>query len=122
MDDAHYASSVPQYLNVASLGLTLAHEAIHSLDQTGRQFDFRGTHRRSWDQESERAYANRSDCVVKQYTNHFRRPLTIDKRRTTLVEVPNNAYKGCFLKFERQNLCRWMVSSLRTRTCATWMG
>ncbi len=42
LHDAHYTQNVPKYLNVGSLGLTLAHEILHSLDKMGRGFDPRG--------------------------------------------------------------------------------
>ena len=45
MHDAHYSQNVPKYLNVGSLGLTLAHEILHTLDQMGRGFDANGTKR-----------------------------------------------------------------------------
>ena len=45
LHDAHYSQNVPKYLNVGSLGLTLAHEILHSLDQMGRGFDANGTRR-----------------------------------------------------------------------------
>lgn len=45
MHDTHYSQNVPKYLNVGSLGLTLAHEILHSLDQMGRGFDANGTRR-----------------------------------------------------------------------------
>ena len=45
LHDAQYSQNVPKYLNVGSLGLTLAHEMLHSLDQMGRGFDANGTKR-----------------------------------------------------------------------------
>ena len=48
LHDAHYTQNVPKYLNVGSLGLTLAHEILHSLDQMGRGFDENGTRRVSF--------------------------------------------------------------------------
>jgi len=44
----HYSPNVPRYLNAASAGLTLAHEALHSLDRAGRQFDEEGKLRGNW--------------------------------------------------------------------------
>jgi predicted metalloendopeptidase len=38
--DAHFTRNVPKYLNVGSLGLTLAHEILHSLDRMGRGFRY----------------------------------------------------------------------------------
>jgi len=36
--DAYFTRNVPKYLNIGSLGLTLAHEILHSIDRTGRGF------------------------------------------------------------------------------------
>ena len=83
--DTHFSLRVPKYLNVGSLGLTLAHEILHSLDTTGRQFDHRGRLTSDfWDSESRKNFANISECVVKQYTKHFKRPLRIDARSINL--------------------------------------
>ena len=83
--DTHFSLRVPKYLNVGSLGLTLAHEILHSLDTTGRQFDHRGRLTSDfWDSESRKNFANISECVVKQYTEHFKRPLRIDARSINL--------------------------------------
>ena len=85
--DTHFSLRVPKYLNVGSLGLTLAHEMLHSLDTTGRQFDHRGRLTSDfWDSRSRKNFANVSECVVKQYQNHFKRPLRIDSR-TIMLEV-----------------------------------
>ena len=99
MQDAHYTMNVPKYLNLGSLGLTLAHEILHSLDETGRDFASSGAlllRPRSsssspappprWDQRSSRGYSNATRCLREQYPAHFRRPLRIDKR-SILVEV-----------------------------------
>lgn len=75
-----YVPHVPTYLNLASLGLTLAHETLHSLDQTGRDFDQDGNIHHWWDSGSERAYSNVSKCLIDQYSNYFQRPLRIDAR------------------------------------------
>ena len=83
--DTHFSLRVPKYLNVGSLGLTLAHEILHSLDTTGRQFDYRGRLTSDfWDSESRKNFANISECVVKQYSEHFKRPLRIDARSINL--------------------------------------
>ena len=96
--DTHFSLRVPKYLNVGSLGLTLAHEMLHSLDTTGRQFDHRGRLTSDfWDSRSRKNFANVSECVVKQYQNHFKRPLRIDSR-TIMLEVMkkrNLLFRGC---------------------------
>ena len=92
--DTHFSLRVPKYLNVGSLGLTLAHEMLHSLDTTGRQFDHRGRLTSDfWDSRSRKNFANVSECVVKQYQNHFKRPLRIDSR-TIMLEVIIKIYSN----------------------------
>ena len=56
LQDAHYSAHIPTYLNLASLGLTLAHEALHSLDEAGREFDFRGNLDPRWWQGAQAQY------------------------------------------------------------------
>ena len=59
MGEAHFSLRVPKYLNVGSLGLTLAHEMLHSLDSTGRGFDSRGVLANDfWDYETRKTFAN----------------------------------------------------------------
>ncbi len=91
LDASHLLLNVPKYLNVASLGVTLAHEALHSLDRTGREFGADGALTKWWDEASERAFHNASACIVEQYASHFRRPLRIDAR-SILVEVSARIY------------------------------
>ena len=84
LSDPHFSMKVPKYLNVASLGLTLSHEIWHSLDRTGRDFDQMGTLSNWWDQSSEAAFQNVSQCIRDQYREHFKRPLRIDSRSITI--------------------------------------
>ena len=87
MGDAHFSLRVPKYLNVGSLGLTLAHEMLHSLDTTGRGFDSKGVLTSDfWDYNSRRNFANVSQCIIDQYQEHFRRVLKVDSR-SMVMEV-----------------------------------
>ena len=99
IQDAHYTRGVPKYLNLGSLGLTLAHEVLHSLDRTGRDFDAEGTFSHWWDPAAERSFENVSQCFVEQYQHHFKRPLRIDAR-SILVEV---SYFRSFLMILLEN-------------------
>ena len=87
MGEAHFSLRVPKYLNVGSLGLTLAHEMLHSLDSTGRGFDSRGVLANDfWDYETRKTFANVSQCINNQYREHFKRPIRVDSR-TMMLEV-----------------------------------
>lgn len=86
MQDAHYTQNVPKYLNVGSLGFTLAHEILHSIDLMGRGFDADGTLRDWSDAVTRKNYDNVTQCVINQYQEHFRRPLRIDSR-SIMIEV-----------------------------------
>ena len=93
LQDTHFTDNVPKYLNVGSLGLTLAHEILHSLDQTGRDFTPGGIFEKSWDEGTEDGFKNVSACFVDQYQHHFKRPIRIDAR-SILLEVCENLCTG----------------------------
>jgi predicted metalloendopeptidase len=87
LTDPLFSLRIPKYLNVGSMGLTLAHEIWHSLDNTGRDFDGMGILKHTiFDQDSQKSYDNISSCFVNQYREHFKRPLQIDTR-DILIEV-----------------------------------
>ena len=87
MGEAHFSLRIPKYLNVGSLGLTLAHEMLHSLDTTGRGFDSRGVLSNDfWDYATRRTFLNVSSCINNQYREHFKRPIRVDSR-TMMLEV-----------------------------------
>eukprot|EP00094_Tigriopus_californicus_P013753 TCALIF_13309-PA protein Name:"Similar to MMEL1 Membrane metallo-endopeptidase-like 1 (Homo sapiens)" AED:0.07 eAED:0.07 QI:145/0.78/0.73/1/0.35/0.4/15/73/751 len=86
LQESHFTRNVPQYLNLASLGLTMAHEILHALDNTGRDFNSGGSLHHWWDPKAQRAFQNISKCFIEQYEQHFRRPIKIDAR-SILLEV-----------------------------------
>lgn len=59
--------NVPAYMNYGALGTVIGHEFTHSLDANGRQFDSKGAFANWWDSESEKGFAERSQCLIKQY-------------------------------------------------------
>ena len=61
MDDA------PNYGNT---GATIGHELTHGFDDEGRQFDAKGNLRDWWTKEDATRFAERADCVVKQYAQY----------------------------------------------------
>ncbi|OTA93614.1 hypothetical protein M434DRAFT_385387 [Hypoxylon sp. CO27-5] len=60
--------SVPAYMNYGALGTIIGHEFTHSLDANGRQFNSKGAFENWWDSESEKGFAERSQCLIKQYS------------------------------------------------------
>ena len=103
MGEAHFSLRVPKYLNVGSLGLTLAHEMLHSLDSTGRGFDSRGVLANDfWDYETRKTFANVSQCINNQYREHFKRPIRVDSRTMMLeVSAKKSFKKSSFAFFVR---------------------
>jgi len=59
MDDA---------VNYGAIGAVIGHELTHGFDDQGRQFDAQGNLRDWWTQEDAKAYKERSDCLVNQYS------------------------------------------------------
>ncbi|KAI0842304.1 Metalloprotease [Hypoxylon sp. FL0890] len=59
---------VPAYMNYGALGTVIGHEFTHSLDSNGRLFNSKGALENWWDEESEKGFAERTQCLIKQYS------------------------------------------------------
>ncbi|KAI1143296.1 Metalloprotease [Hypoxylon sp. FL0543] len=58
---------VPAYMNYGALGTIIGHEFTHSLDTNGRHFNSKGALDNWWDAESEKGFAERTQCLIEQY-------------------------------------------------------
>ncbi|RWS20549.1 hypothetical protein B4U80_05213, partial [Leptotrombidium deliense] len=58
-------------MNIAKIGTVVAHEIFHAFDDQGRQFDKFGNLRNWWDNETNNAFLDRQQCVIKQYNKYF---------------------------------------------------
>jgi putative endopeptidase len=61
MDDA---------VNYGAIGSVIGHELTHGFDDQGRQFDAEGNLRDWWTQEDAKAFKERTDCLVNQYSGY----------------------------------------------------
>jgi endothelin-converting enzyme/putative endopeptidase len=61
MDDA---------VNYGAIGAVIGHELTHGFDDQGRQFDAKGNLRDWWTAEDAKAFEQRADCVVNQYSGY----------------------------------------------------
>ena len=54
-------------VNYGSLGFVIGHEMTHGFDDQGSQFDAEGNLKNWWTEADKKAYASRTDLVVRQY-------------------------------------------------------
>ncbi|KLJ07540.1 hypothetical protein EMPG_16993 [Blastomyces silverae] len=64
-----YNPSVPNYLTYGAFGAVGGHELTHAFDNTGRNFDEHGNKTNWWDEKTEKEFADRAKCFIKQYSN-----------------------------------------------------
>lgn len=70
-------------VNYGNIGATIGHEMTHGFDDEGRQFDADGNLKEWWSPEDAKAYATRTDLMVKQYEAFQPLPgMTINGRMT----------------------------------------
>ena len=58
----------PMYMNVARLGMLVAHEMTHGFDPNGRQYDGQGNMVNWWSSGSSANFSSRAQCLVNQYS------------------------------------------------------
>jgi len=54
-------------VNYGAIGMVIGHEMTHGFDDQGCQFDAKGNLKNWWTETDKKAYASRTDLVVKQY-------------------------------------------------------
>jgi putative endopeptidase len=71
-------------LNFGGIGAVIGHELTHGFDDQGAQFDAGGNLKSWWTAEDEKAFKDRTECIVKEYDNfvavddvHVRGKLTL---------------------------------------------
>ena len=57
-------------INFGDMGALAGHEVTHSYDSTGRKYDISGNLRDWWTAEDAQRFAERSKCLVDQYSNY----------------------------------------------------
>lgn len=92
MQDGAFNVSRPNYLNYGGLGAIIGHEILHAFDNTGARFDKDGNYRAWWDQETANGFANRAECLAKQYDG---KPIEgtnvrVDGRKTLGENIADN--------------------------------
>jgi len=65
----YFDASKDDAVNYGAIGMVIGHEIIHGFDDSGRQFDPRGSLRDWWTPADAKDYEQRSQCIVDQYTH-----------------------------------------------------
>jgi endothelin-converting enzyme/putative endopeptidase len=62
-----YEQKMDDAVNFGAIGVGIGHELTHGFDDEGRQYDADGNLRDWWAPGDEKAFKERTDCVVKEY-------------------------------------------------------
>jgi len=65
-----YDNKIDDAVNYGAIGAVIGHELTHGFDDEGRQFDAKGNLRDWWTEEDAKAFNQRADCVVNQYSGY----------------------------------------------------
>lgn len=63
-----YDNKLDDAVNFGAIGAIIGHELTHGFDDQGRQFDAQGNLRDWWTAEDAKAFEQRADCLVKEYS------------------------------------------------------
>lgn len=62
-----YENDRPHYMNYGGMGYVIGHEITHGFDTTGKQFDKIGNFENWWAEKTDKAFNDKSKCLIKQY-------------------------------------------------------
>ncbi|XP_012224491.1 neprilysin-1 [Linepithema humile] len=65
-----YSQHFPKSLNYGGIGVVIGHEITHGFDDKGRQFDNDGNMMQWWNNATIRAFRERAQCIVDQYSRY----------------------------------------------------
>jgi putative endopeptidase len=57
-------------VNLGAMGMVVGHELTHGFDDQGSQFDAKGNMSNWWQPETEKAFKQRTQCVIDQYSKY----------------------------------------------------
>ncbi|KAI4197005.1 MAG: hypothetical protein LQ350_006192 [Teloschistes chrysophthalmus] len=64
-----YDPSLPSYISYGPFGSISGHELTHAFDSNGRHYDQTGNYTDWWDDNTIRAFKQKTECFVDQYSN-----------------------------------------------------
>lgn len=64
-----YSNKIDDAVNYGGIGAVVGHELTHGFDDQGRQFDAHGNLRDWWTPEDAKAFEERAECFVKEYSS-----------------------------------------------------
>jgi endothelin-converting enzyme/putative endopeptidase len=64
-----YDNNMDDGVNFGAIGAVIGHELTHGFDDQGRQFDAQGNLRDWWTPQDQKAFTERAQCLVDEYSN-----------------------------------------------------
>jgi predicted metalloendopeptidase len=65
-----YSKGLPPEFNLGGIGSVIGHEFTHGFDNSGIKYDFDGSVREWWTDQSFEHFTNRKKCMTKQYSKY----------------------------------------------------
>ncbi|MEP7352647.1 MAG: M13 family metallopeptidase [Acidobacteriota bacterium] len=87
-----YDNAMDDAVNFGAIGAVIGHELTHGFDDQGRQFDGDGNLRDWWTEADAKAFGERADCLVQQYSSYS--PVADVKLNGKLTLGENTADNG----------------------------
>ncbi|XP_033107580.1 membrane metallo-endopeptidase-like 1 [Anneissia japonica] len=89
-----YSTKSTQSMNYGGIGVVIGHELTHGFDNRGRQFNQDGNLKVWWSNSSIKAYIEKAECFVEQYSNYTvktaSKKIPIDGRQTLGENIADN--------------------------------
>lgn len=70
LESPMYSIRLPALFRHARLGYVVGHEITHGFDNSGRHWNAFGTYKDFMDEQSIRAFVEKTQCVVNQYSSY----------------------------------------------------
>lgn len=102
-----YQDGVPKAVTFGSMGMILGHEMTHSMDNSGRLYDFEGALKKWWSDKTLASFHQKTKCFVDQYSGYQEQSIHIDGNATLEENIADNGgvrqSYSAFQKFKLEN-------------------
>jgi len=116
----YFDSGMEDAVNYGAVGMIIGHEITHGFDDQGRKFDGKGDLRNWWTPEDAKAYEQRDQCIIDEYTQEIPEAGVTQKGQLTAGEdtADNGGLRLAFLALS--NKLEGEGKSLDGKDAAGW--
>ncbi|HXY13542.1 MAG TPA: M13 family metallopeptidase [Terriglobales bacterium] len=116
----YFDPAMEDAVNYGAVGMIIGHEITHGFDDQGRKFDGKGDLRNWWTPEDAKAYEQRDQCIIDEYTQEIPEAGVTQKGQLTAGEdtADNGGLRLAFLALS--NKLEGEGKSLDGKDAAGW--